>query len=104
MHVLPVDVAWVSWSLYLEIERSACFLFWTQILVVSIASVKLLLDLLDILVFLVSNKSSHNISVILILLQSIDLFLIVCNQFILLKFYSVTSSLKQINHLFIIEN
>ena len=75
-----------------------------QIIFVSITTVKLLLDFFEVLVFFVGDEGTDNVSVILKLLQSINLLLILRNHFILLKFYCVTSGLKQINHLFIIED
>jgi uncharacterized Rmd1/YagE family protein len=70
VHVLPVDAAWIRWSLYLEIELRV-FVFST--------AVKFLLDLLDILVFLVSDEGANDIGVILILFQGVNLFLVVRN-------------------------
>ena len=56
------------------------------------------------MVFLVGDEGANYVGVVLILLQSIDLFLILRNLIILLKFYRVSSGFKQIYHLLVIEN
>ena len=68
MHILPIDVTWISWPLNLEIKWLLSSLFWTHVLLVSVSAVEYLLDNFDILVLLVSDEGANNICVILILL------------------------------------
>lgn len=63
-----------------------------------------MLDFLDVLVFLISHEGTNYIGVILVLFQTFNLFFKFSNLVILLKFDGVTSSFKQIYHLFVIKN
>ena len=98
LHILPLDIAGINWSLDLE--------WWHCLLVAGafVCTAEDSLDLPDVGVLLVGDESPHDIWVILILFLSFNLTLNVLDSGELLRLDGVPPGLQQVDHLLIVED